>query len=62
VTPPALHKISGRNWIPFESNIFSPSIVVGPLAASTINFDWNFAALLLLIVFSNAAGIKISLD
>jgi hypothetical protein len=38
VTPPALHKISGRNLTPFASSFYSAPRVVGPLAASTINF------------------------
>jgi len=58
VTPPALHKISGKNCTPFFLKIYSPSIVVGPLAASTINLAWNLCALSLLIAFSKAAGIK----
>jgi len=32
-----LHKTSGKNFTPLARSIFSASIVVGPLAASTIN-------------------------
>ena len=61
MTPPALHSTSGKNCIPFSSKILYAYIVVGPFAASTINFELNLLALLLFIVFSKAAGIKISL-
>lgn len=62
VTPPALQRISGKNLAPFASKIYSAFIVVGPLAASTINLVSNLWALNLLIVFSKAAGIKKSLN
>lgn len=42
--------------------ICSASIVVGPLAASTINFALNLWALSLLIDFYKAAGMKKSLN
>jgi len=37
-------------------------MVVGPLAASTINLQLNLSALSLLTDFSKAAGTKISLN
>ena len=61
VTPPALHRISGKNCTPFFSNISQPSTVVGPLAAQTISLAWNLLALFLLMLFQSAAGIKKSL-
>lgn len=61
MTPPELHKISGKNLTPLFLRIYSAAAVVGPLAASTTNLQLNRSALLLLIVFSKAAGMKISL-
>jgi hypothetical protein len=37
-------------------------MVVGPLAASTINLQLNLLALFLFTDFSNAAGMKMSLN
>lgn len=62
MTPPALQSISGRNCTPFSRRILSPSIVVGPLAASTISLEAILLALFALIAFYNAAGMKISLS
>ena len=62
VTPPPLHRTSGRKLTPFLRRISYPLRVVGPLAASTMSLHWNLSALLMLIDCSNAAGMKISLD
>lgn len=61
MTPPALHKTSGKNFTPLDKRILSASIVVGPFAASTISLQLNLSALFLLTDFSKAAGTKISL-
>jgi len=60
VTPPPLIKISGKNTIPYSVHIYSPMMVVGPFAASEINLHWNLWALVPLIIYSNAAGMKTS--
>ena len=60
VTPPAFISMSGNIVIPFFNKISSPAIVVGPLAASDTILHWNLSAFFLLIVCSNAAGIKTS--
>ncbi len=59
-TPPAFAMISGMMIIPFLFSILSASYVTGPLAASTIRFDFISEAFSILITFSLAAGIKIS--
>lgn len=53
-----MQRISGKNWTPFFIKICYPYIVVGPFAAYTISLALNLSALLALIAFSRAAGIK----
>ena len=52
--------MSGINSTPFLIKILSASGVTGPLAASAIIFAFILGALVSVIWFSNAAGIKIS--